>query len=312
MIRLYVLVEGPTEEAFVNDVLGPHLGPSVTTIPIIVTSRRERSGKKRKGGGHWKHWGKDLRTLTRGNPGDDVRFTTLFDLYGLPSDFPEIERHAHEKNTLLRAIALEKAMADVVGDWRLIPYLQRHEFEALVLASLDKLSDLLQTRGGATLRAGAIVATVGAEFEVLFQLTGPVESRVRVELYHPTHEVALEGLALDERFSVSAAPPPRAAEAESGESPKEHVSKDVAKETHEAAPNRAWLQEFTDPGVREVFAHLEAHGVVTEDEAARMLGGPRALRRFSNNFESYVKKAPFLARIDTVGGVKRYVREGQK
>lgn len=143
MIRLYVLVEGPTEEAFVNDVLGPHLGPSVTTIPIIVTSRRERSGKKRKGGGHWKHWGKDLRTLTRGNPGDDVRFTTLFDLYGLPSDFPEIERHAHEKNTLLRAIALEKAMADVVGDWRLIPYLQRHEFEALVLASLDKLSDLL-------------------------------------------------------------------------------------------------------------------------------------------------------------------------
>lgn len=186
------------------------------------------------------------------------------------------------------------------------------ELSLRVLDADDVQVDILQTRGGATLRAGAIVATVGAEFEVLFQLTGPVESRVRVELYHPTHEVALEGLALDERFSVSAAPPPRAAEAESGESPKEHVSKDVAKETHEAAPNRAWLQEFTDPGVREVFAHLEAHGVVTEDEAARMLGGPRALRRFSNNFESYVKKAPFLARIDTVGGVKRYVREGQK
>ena len=43
-----------------------------------------------------------------------------------------------------------------------------------------------------------------------------------------------------------------------------------------------------------------------------MLGGPRALRSFSKEFEAHVKKAPFSARIENVGGVKRYVREGQK
>jgi hypothetical protein len=34
-------------------------------------------------------------------------------------------------------------MAESVGDWRLIPYLQRHEFEALVLACLRPLRELL-------------------------------------------------------------------------------------------------------------------------------------------------------------------------
>jgi hypothetical protein len=35
-------------------------------------------------------------------------------------------------------------MAQRVSDHRLIPYLQRHEFEALVLGSLDALESLLQ------------------------------------------------------------------------------------------------------------------------------------------------------------------------
>lgn len=35
-------------------------------------------------------------------------------------------------------------MARAVGDWRLVPYLQRHEFETLVLASLDALARLVE------------------------------------------------------------------------------------------------------------------------------------------------------------------------
>ena len=59
-----------------------------------------------------------------------------------------------------------------------------------------------------------------------------------------------------------------------------------------------------------MFEHLAAHGAVTEDEAAAMLGGPRELRRFANRFEEYAAKVPFDVRIDVIGGVKRYVREG--
>lgn len=145
MIRLLILVEGPTEETFVKDILAPHLlGSSVYMVPIIVMTRRDRrTGEKQRGGGHWKHWARDLRRVVGEHPGKDVRFTSLFDLYGLPDDFPELDDHAGDRDTVRRADALELAMAKVVGDRRFIPYLQRHEFEALVLPCLKSLSDWL-------------------------------------------------------------------------------------------------------------------------------------------------------------------------
>jgi hypothetical protein len=148
MMRLYVVVEGQTEEEFVKRVLGPHLqARHIYTTPIIVTTRRDRlTGKKLgKGGGHWKHWLKDLRRLLGEHTGNNVAFTTLFDLYGLPEDFPQLAALSQNADTLQRAVGLEQEMAATLDDRRLIPYLQRHEFEALVLASLDALGALLDT-----------------------------------------------------------------------------------------------------------------------------------------------------------------------
>lgn len=72
----------------------------------------------------------------------------------------------------------------------------------------------------------------------------------------------------------------------------------------------AWLNELPSPGVRQVFDHLASHGVITETEAAAMLGGQRELRKFAREFESHAARAPFRVRIDVAGGLKRYVREG--
>lgn len=170
--------------------------------------------------------------------------------------------------------------------------------------------DGVQTRGGAVVRAGSIVANVDADFEVFFKLVGPRESRVRVALVHPLHEVEVAACVLEEFFTVSAlgvrAEPPTAAAAVPVS-----ANPPVATEPPKPAA-RAWLEAFADAGVRELFEHLAAHGVVTEDQAAKMLGGARGVRRFSGAFEEHIKKAPFIVRIETVGGVKRYVREGQE
>ena len=147
MIRLYVVVEGQTEESFVKHSLGPHLDAlHVFTTPILVTTSRDaRTGRKTgKGGGHWKHWQRDIRNLLRDSH-VDVRLTTLFDLYGLPEDFPEIAEHGACTDTKKRAELLEGAMGRVLSDKRVIPYLQRHEFEALVLAGLDTLESVLDS-----------------------------------------------------------------------------------------------------------------------------------------------------------------------
>ena len=70
----------------------------------------------------------------------------MFDLYGLPGDFPGLAEHAANANTVARVNALEIAMARAVNDPRFIPYIQRHEFEALVLAGLKDLRIFLDAR----------------------------------------------------------------------------------------------------------------------------------------------------------------------
>jgi hypothetical protein len=145
VIRLHVVVEGQTEESFVRHTLAPHLAShAVYAEPIIVATRRDRTTGRKigRGGGDWNKWRKDIRRLFL-DPSPDVRFTTLFDLYGLPNDFPKMGELAKEPDTARRAEFLEHAMADDLSDRRLVPYLQRHELEALVLAGLDRLRSLL-------------------------------------------------------------------------------------------------------------------------------------------------------------------------
>ncbi len=144
-MRLIIVVEGQTEEAFVKHVLGPHLDAcgvytSATIVGKLVAQRR---GHRERGGGHFKHWRADIARILGGDPGDDLRVTTLFDLYGLPDDFPGVDVHGAGSDTAHRCAALEASLAAAVDDHRFIPYLQRHEFETLVLASLSSLRELL-------------------------------------------------------------------------------------------------------------------------------------------------------------------------
>lgn len=102
-----------------------------------------RAVEKRAERGNWGRWLRDFKRLTGQQRGNETRFTTLFDLYGLPSDFPELAQHSGDRDTTRRAASLEQAMFRAVDDWRLIPYLQRHELETLVLAGFDELRSLL-------------------------------------------------------------------------------------------------------------------------------------------------------------------------
>lgn len=155
--------------------------------------------------------------------------------------------------------------------------------------------ELCQTRGKARIVGGVVVATVGERFELFFRLSGAVETRALVEIYHPSATAEVVPYVPDARFAVTA---PRA------------PSLPLPAPADVSASNTSWLEQFPDSGVRQVFEHLAAHGTVTENEASAMLGGARGLRRFAVQFEAYAQKAPFGVRIEVVAGVKRYVREG--
>ena len=173
----------------------------------------------------------------------------------------------------------------------------RREVElGLSVVDMDGVQvELCQTRGGARLMGGVIHATVDQPFEIFFRLTGKTDARVLVELNHPSAVVEVSPCVLDTRFAVTTI---RAASPSSAEAPP----------AESGGPN--WLDNLPEGGVRELFAHLAAHGTVTEAEAVGMLGNQRALRRFAIRFEEHAAKAPFGVRIGFVSGVKRYVREG--
>lgn len=159
MTRLLIVVEGQTEEAFVKELLGPHLDArGVYTTPMIVASRRDRhTGEKSKGGGRrWSKWHNDIRIVLKTDASSDMRVTTLFDLYGLPRGFPGVEMYGHEVDSARRADLIEAAVSAEFEDWRLVPYVQRHEFEALVLVGLEHLElalDPASLAGAAALRS---------------------------------------------------------------------------------------------------------------------------------------------------------------
>jgi hypothetical protein len=135
MARLYLFAEGQTEQTFADEVIKPHLaefGVYLQNAVLIANARRR--GKALRGGGRsYLAMRNDIRRFLKQEPRDDVFFTTMIDLYALHPDFPgrdEAEPLRHDPRR--RVEALEASFAGDVGDRRFVPYIQLHEFEAVL------------------------------------------------------------------------------------------------------------------------------------------------------------------------------------
>ncbi len=188
-----MVLEGPTEETFVRHVLSPHLATKgVFPTWIIVETSRDTAGRKRTGGGSWAKWRRDLRLLLGQHPGNDVRFTTMFDFYGLPRDFPGLSSQPVGPDVNARVAHLEEAMKEALQDWRFLPNLVKHEFEALVFASLDSLEALAteQTQREGLVRLREVLKTREPEDVNDAKETSPSH---RLEREFPGYQKTLHG-----------------------------------------------------------------------------------------------------------------------
>jgi hypothetical protein len=156
-------------------------------------------------------------------------------------------------------------------------------------------------------RTGAgVVATVGKEFRVFFRLTGDVETRAAVRLRPASRVTEVTPAVTAERFQVilrarpvvAVASPPVASPGASG---------DPSPRAARTTIPPAWLDKLP-AGVRDVFRHLADHGSINEEEATRLLGGPRQFRAFSRDLDTYRVQAPFGIRVEVTTGTKCYVR----
>lgn len=142
MKRVLILVEGQTEEKFVNEVLAPHLArfdkwPEAT---CLCTKRVQGRRAYRGGIGTYLQVKRDIQRLLQSNP-DQV--TTLIDYYGLPSDFPGYHAAQSKMRSVERVQCIEETFAADIGDARFIPNLAVHEFEAFLFSNPEMIADVL-------------------------------------------------------------------------------------------------------------------------------------------------------------------------
>ena len=85
----------------------------------------------------------DLELLRKMKPDGEYErhiFTTMFDLYALPNDFPDYEAAKALGEPYKRVAALETAFAKAINDERFIPYIQLHDLEALLFCGIEHLA----------------------------------------------------------------------------------------------------------------------------------------------------------------------------
>ncbi len=134
-IRLNFIVEGQTEETFANTILKPHLANHRVWVSVrVVATRRSRTRSFKGGINTYLQARKDVHTWLKEDSGADARFTTMFDVYGLPEDFPGFCLATKATDPYDKVEILEDALGCDIPDRRLIPYFQLHEFEALLLS----------------------------------------------------------------------------------------------------------------------------------------------------------------------------------
>ena len=135
MTRVHVVVEGPTEESFVREVLAPVLRPSqIYVTPIVLGPRGHKGGST-----GYSRVKKDVVVLLKQDRA--AYCSTMLDFYGLGAGFPGMPLPPYLAN-LDKVARIEQAVSqDVIAavpnlqpEIRFIPYLQLHEYEGLLFS----------------------------------------------------------------------------------------------------------------------------------------------------------------------------------
>lgn len=130
MKRLIIIVEGQTEEEFVNQVLAPYFANKgiLSVIPIkIATSSTSKGGFV-----NYQHLKNDVLKRIREK---DVIISTFVDYFRVPTSIPNYAACQSLSNVNDRINCLESAIATDINYSNFIAYIQKHEFEALLFSS---------------------------------------------------------------------------------------------------------------------------------------------------------------------------------
>ena len=135
---LNIIVEGPTEREFVTQCMKPYFEDRniFNVRPIGIETK---PGYK---GGDVRYEARFKPHIKRTLQGkEDMIVTSLIDFYKLRADFPKYSEAQKIVDKAQQVAFLEQACADDIDDSRFVPYIQLHEFEALLFTKWAGFAD---------------------------------------------------------------------------------------------------------------------------------------------------------------------------
>lgn len=151
-----IIAEGSSEEAFVNDVLVHHFAfmNKFVSVRKIETGWDRLNKKPAKGGfgriPKYIKFRNDVLNWIQSDKGKpDTWYTTFVDLYAFPKDShsPYTLQLQAMEDPYQKIMALEAAIAQDINHPYFIPYVQLHEFEALLMVEPDRLLGMYPDSG---------------------------------------------------------------------------------------------------------------------------------------------------------------------
>jgi Domain of unknown function (DUF4276) len=148
MSRVIAVVEGQTEQGFVREVLAPFLGHENVHMSARLVGKPGHKG----GDCRYERAKRDVLALL--NQERETIVTTMFDFYALPDSWPG-RTDARTTSTAEKAVVVEAAVkADILHELgtsfdqsRFHPYIQMHEFEALLFSQPAAICAVLRSAG---------------------------------------------------------------------------------------------------------------------------------------------------------------------
>ena len=146
MKKIFVVTEGQSETNFVNRVMAPYFASRCVLIPnTVITKTDSKHGKTYKGGveNYDQIRNTLLKTLAISSKNKDSYVTTMFDFYRLPTDVPGVADVGKVNNPYEKVELIERAIlkAEEYDGNFFFPYVELHEFEAMLFSDLTKLKE---------------------------------------------------------------------------------------------------------------------------------------------------------------------------
>jgi len=149
-VEVYIIVEGRTEQTFIREVLGPVFGyKGLFLYPVLIGNPGHKGGDIR-----FRRAENDIGNFLKQR--SDIYVSTMFDYFRIDPGWPGRANVRANDTAVKKAERTEdETLAEIIKSFpnqnageRFVPYIEMHEFEALLFSDASVLANMIGVNPG--------------------------------------------------------------------------------------------------------------------------------------------------------------------